>query len=111
MGSRKFTRTKEDFICEHCASAVAGNGYTNHCPRCLWAKHVDVNPGDRKESCGGMMEPVRVERKQDAYGIVHRCVTCGKERRNMASVDDDFDELVRIAGKVAGTTVAFRHKI
>ena len=31
--------------------------YTNHCPRCLYSKHVDINPGDRAEQCDGMMEP------------------------------------------------------
>ena len=62
---------------------------------------MDVNPGDRKESCGGMMEPMRVELKNDVYSIAHRCVLCGVKRRNRASADDAFDELVRIAGKAA----------
>lgn len=110
VSTRKFTRTKEDFTCGHCGALVHGNGYTNHCPLCLWSKHVDVNPGDRKESCGGMMEPVRIERKQDAYSVVHRCVLCGRERRNTASADDGFDELVRISGKAADT-VALGGKI
>lgn len=78
--SQVFQRTKEDFVCEHCGANVVGNGYTNHCPRCLWSKHVDVNPGDRAARCGGMMEPIRVETKGRGYRVVHRCTRCGVER-------------------------------
>lgn len=38
---KNFTRVIEDFICENCGTEVKGNGYTNHCPKCLWSKHVD----------------------------------------------------------------------
>ena len=58
MMTKKFQRTKEDFTCEKCNLVVNGSGYTNHCPRCLWSKHVDVNPGDRQATCQGFMEPV-----------------------------------------------------
>ncbi|MFA5023297.1 MAG: RNHCP domain-containing protein, partial [Candidatus Paceibacterota bacterium] len=33
--SQNFKRQIEDFVCEHCGEKVVGNGYTNHCPRCL----------------------------------------------------------------------------
>ena len=52
--SATFIRKTEDFICEHCGREVRGNGYTNHCPYCLWSKHVDINPGDRAAGCGGL---------------------------------------------------------
>ena len=58
--TRRFARTVEDFVCEKCGTQVEGDGYTNHCPHCLWSRHVDVNPGDRKATCKGMMEPVAV---------------------------------------------------
>ncbi len=103
--TRKFTRTKEDFICEQCGAVVTGNGYTNHCPKCLWSKHVDVNPGDRRETCGGMMEPVRVEQKRDIFRIAHRCVLCGRERKNRAMEDDRFDELVRVSAKATDSAL------
>lgn len=66
MAAKKFKRTKEDFIGESCGFKVRGDGYTNHCPNCLWGKHVDVNPGDRQSDCRGMMEPVGVEMKKGA---------------------------------------------
>ncbi len=94
-----FKRTKEDFVCEKCDYAVVGNGYTNHCPQCLWSKHVDKNPGDRKETCGGMMEPVRVEIKNRDYTIIHMCILCALERPNKAISEDNFDMLVQISAE------------
>lgn len=91
----------EDFTCAHCGREVRGNGYTNHCPKCLWSKHVDREPGDRAESCGGMMEPIGIEGSSPSYRIVHCCGTCGATRRVSASVADDPEALARIA-RVAG---------
>jgi hypothetical protein len=80
---------------------VEGDGYTNHCPQCLWSKHVDVFPGDRKEECGGMMEPIRVEVKNREYTIIHKCTKCGVEKPNKAVEDDNFDMLVQISAENA----------
>ena len=101
--SKKFQRTKEDFTCARCGSSVRGSGYTNHCPRCLWSKHVDVNPGDRRAACQGLMEPVGTELKGGEHVILHRCVSCGFERRNKASKDDDFDAMLRISSHSSGS--------
>ena len=81
-----FTRNKEDFICEHCGAHVAGNGYTNHCAKCLWSRHVDVEPGDRAADCGGMMEPVALIGSTPDYRIVHRCTKCGMMRRSIVLI-------------------------
>ena len=94
--AKKFTRTIEDFVCEHCGREVEGTGYTNHCPACLWSKHVDKNPGDRLEACGGMMEPVRKEKEGKDFMITHRCVKCGFERRNRFGEGDSFETLLKI---------------
>jgi len=98
MSSEKFIRKKEDFVCEHCGAEVSGNGYTNHCPKCLWSRHVDIFPGDRASDCGGMMRPVDVEMKRKKYVITHRCEECGYEKRNEAAEEDDFDQLLWFAG-------------
>ena len=95
----------EGFVCQHCGAAVrpsAGGSCRNHCPQCLWSKHVDVVPGDRASGCGGMMEPVAVE--EDArrgWMIVHRCTCCSAVRRNKAALDDPvqpdcFDALLDV---------------
>lgn len=97
METKRFQRTVEDFVCEHCGAQVSGNGYTNHCPRCLWGKHVDVNPGDRAETCGGMMEPLALEGSSPDYKILHRCTRCRAERRISVSLDDDADAILHLA--------------
>ena len=93
----KFQRRKEDFICEHCGAQVRGDGFTNHCPACLWSKHVDIHPGDRAEPCRGLMAPIAVESRREGFRIQFRCEKCGAERWNKASDQDDFDSLLEIA--------------
>ena len=92
--SKRFQRKQENFQCENCGYFVQGNGYTNHCPQCLWSKHVDLNPGDRQSTCHGMMEPIKVDQKKGAYMIVHKCLTCGLEKRNKTDKDDNFEVLL-----------------
>ncbi len=94
---RSFVRRVEDFACERCGQAVTGNGYTNHCPACLWSKHVDVAPGDRAAGCGGLMEPVEVESRAGGYRILHRCTLCAAEKWNQAALEDDFEQILAIA--------------
>lgn len=100
-GTKKFIKVVEDFVCEKCSFSVVGTGFTNHCPRCLWSKHVDVNPGDRAATCGGLMEPVAVEAESGGYVITHRCMKCGHEKRNKAAPEDDFEVLLDIARRGA----------
>lgn len=94
--SLKFIKNKEDFVCEHCAAEVVGNGFTNHCPKCLYSKHVDINPGDRASLCGALMEPVEFVKEKDEYVLTHKCVKCGYTKRNRMSPVDDFDIAVNI---------------
>lgn len=94
---KKFNRQIENFTCEHCGAEISGNGYTNHCPHCLYSKHVDVNPGDRAAECGGLMEPVDIEQKGGKFVIVHRCRKCGFTRRNKVQENDDFDAVLKIS--------------
>jgi hypothetical protein len=93
--NRKFRRRKEDFICLNCGYHVRGNGYTNHCPACLFSKHVDINPGDRQCSCLGLMKPVGAESVRGGYVIIHQCIKCGAKKRNKAAQGDSFDAIVK----------------
>lgn len=95
--TRKFQRTIENFDCEHCGASVTGNGYTDHCPVCLWGKHVDVNPGDRMAECGGAMEPVAVSMRNQIYRIEYKCQRCGHQFTVRAGKNDDFDRILLIA--------------
>jgi hypothetical protein len=92
-----FIKQKEDFVCERCGAEVKGSGYTNHCPKCLWSKHVDLFPGDRLNRCQGMMKPVAVEVEGDTYLILHVCEVCGFDKRNRVEKNDDFDVVIQIS--------------
>jgi len=94
-----FIKNKENFICENCSAEVIGNGYTNHCPKCLWSKHVDVEPGDRAATCAGLMKPISAEQSGGEWDIVHECVKCGHTKKNKISPP---------AIIVVGQTVKFR---
>ena len=92
--TQKFQRTIEDFDCENCGARVLGTGFTNHCPVCLFSKHVDIYPGDRAEKCGGLMEPIGVELEKGKYIITQKCLKCGKIWRNEASPNDDISQFL-----------------
>ena len=94
---KKFNRNIENFTCENCGTMVQGNGYTNHCPNCLYSKHVDINPGDRLADCGGLMEPISLEMKNGEYTIIHRCTKCGHTRRNKTSENDNFEAILKLS--------------
>jgi len=100
----------EGFVCAVCGASVRplGQGsYRNHCPACLSSLHVDVNPGDRANYCGGVMDAVGAELSgKKGWVIVHRCRVCGEVRRNKAALDDpdqpdDLDALARLAAGAA----------
>lgn len=93
---KRFTKKKENFTCEHCGLEVVGTGYTNHCPRCLWSKHVDINPGDRLEECDGMMRPVDVVLEKQDWILVHECQRCRARKRNRVDASDDFNIVIEL---------------
>lgn len=97
LENKKFQRKDEDFTCLHCGAEVIGNGYTNHCPQCLWSKHVDVHPGDRMERCGGLMTPVSAEVATAGYVLRQRCEECGVQRKNKAVEGDNFDLIIELS--------------
>jgi len=92
--SRRFTRTREDFRCDRCGLLITGNGYTNHCPACLWSKHVDDHPGDRSATCRGLMRPVRLLYAQGRFRIEHECTACGLHRTVRTQPNDDLSRLL-----------------
>lgn len=101
MQTKTFQKVVEDFVCENCGADIKGNGYTNHCPSCLWSKHVDVNPGDRAASCGGQMKPTAIENENGEYVITHTCQKCSHKKRNKISANDNFDVVVKVATDLA----------
>lgn len=88
---------QEVFKCRHCRQFIgpvpSGGSQRNHCPYCLYSRHVDDRtPGDRLSTCGASMQPVgSFQRPNGEFVIVHRCLGCGFERFNRIAADDDFD--------------------
>jgi hypothetical protein len=92
---RNFIRVIEDFACDNCGYTVEGNGYTNHCPKCLCSKHVDLNiPGDRGSNCKGLMEVIDYFYRNQQLHLVHKCTICGKISNNKANDEDLLDALL-----------------
>lgn len=96
MQSPKFSRKIEDFACQHCGAKVKGDGFTNHCPKCLYSRHVDVNPGDRAGQCRGLMAPIAAEMEHGEKILVHRCEKCRAIKRNKVSEEDDLKKLIEL---------------
>ena len=79
-GRKNFVRRVESFTCENCGERVIGDGYTDHCPKCLWGRHVDESlPGDRSSKCGGMMQPVKTVYEKGKFRINYLCQKCNHE--------------------------------
>lgn len=79
-------RENAGFVCENCGRAVepvTNGSYRNHCPFCLWSKHVDDAPGDRASDCGGLMRPEALEYSgAKGWQLVFCCTACGKTVKN-----------------------------
>ncbi len=97
MNEKRFQRKIEDFVCKNCQKEVKGDGYTNHCPFCLWSMHVDINPGDRKEQCRGMMKPVGVKVYTSKYIIYYQCTKCGFKHKVKARNNDNIDKIIQLS--------------
>jgi len=111
----KLEERKGGFKCTHCGgwvplSEFIGTKHRNHCPSCLWSKHVDLEePGDRKSTCQAGMKPIGLTFKQegiDRYGsqrqgeliVIHWCTNanCGKISINRIAGDDNPETILRV---------------
>jgi len=105
--STKFKVINESFICEHCGSQVpvSSNTCRDHCPQCLYSKHLDEFPGDRNAQCGGMLIPqYYTYHAKKGYQIHYKCEKCGATRLNkFLETDeyspDNFEELLKYTPK------------
>ena len=105
-------RENPDFKCAHCRGfvsadpALSGVGHRNHCPYCLWSRHLDMyHAGDRLAACLAPMRPVGLTAKQtrNKYRhrsgelmLVHRCDTCGRNSINRVAADDDPGAIMEV---------------
>ena len=79
------------FHCENCHQQIeplTNGSFRNHCPFCLFSKHLDNQPGDRLSHCKGLMKPIQLDySSKKGYQLVHKCLRCGKIQRNKVAVN------------------------
>lgn len=96
---KSFTMRDESFICENCNKQVEKLNYTarDHCPYCLYSKHVDIMPGDRMNNCMGLLKPVSIEKFKDTYKIIYKCTKCNQIHKNIMASDDNMDLIIELS--------------
>lgn len=111
------------FTCTHCHCPVSSDRFQsgvrnrNHCPYCLWSRHLDLNkPADRLCACKAGMQPIglTIKPSRNKYGagqggelmLIHICTGCRKISINRIAADDNPSLLLEIfhrSGKVNDT--------
>jgi DNA-directed RNA polymerase subunit RPC12/RpoP len=103
----------DGFKCAQCQAyvsadpGVAGVQNRNHCPYCLWSRHVDrATAGDRLADCQARMQPIglTLKRTRNKYArenpgelmVIHRCTGCGKISINRIAADDNSAVLLAV---------------
>lgn len=101
MNEKNFKKNDEGFICVNCQKEVNPLMYSSrdHCPECLCSLHVDINPGDRKNTCRGILLPIDIEKFKDTYKIIYKCQECGMIHKNIMASDDNFDKIIKLSVK------------
>ena len=83
------------------------DNHRNHCPYCLWSRHMDLfKAGDRLSACKEPMRPVGLTHKRShnkyaaqAIGelmLVHHCVKCGAISINRVAADDVSNVILEV---------------
>lgn len=99
-----FVKNDESFTCVNCGKTVEKLKYTSrdHCNHCLYSLHVDIMPGDRKNTCKGILIPINViETSKKGKVIIYRCNKCGREVKNIVAKDDNLNEIYKIVQNYA----------
>jgi hypothetical protein len=103
----------DGFRCLHCQAFIsaeiplAGVRNRNHCPYCLWSRHLDWRtPGDRLSACKSAMRPIgltlkRIHKKYEGAQagelmVIHQCVECRCISINRIAADDGSEVLVDV---------------
>jgi len=92
---------EKGFRCCYCKqwvpfSRFIGTAHRNHCPFCLWSKHVDLEkPGDRMSQCHEGVDKYG-RRRQGELMLIHECTGCGKISINRITADDSEEAILRV---------------
>jgi hypothetical protein len=116
------------FRCLNCGAFVStapprsGVRNRNHCPYCLWSRHLDwMDPGDRLSACKGGMPSIGLTfkriRKKFVSGssgelmVIHRCVECRCVSVNRIAGDDLAESLQDLFGSSLGADGVLRSEL
>ena len=114
-------QTFGDFRCAHCSYIVSsahwlsGVNNRNHCPYCLWSRHLDLfEAGDRLAACKAPMRPVGLTQKNSRnkyarFGsgelmLVHLCTDCERISINRIASDDVPQAIMEVFEASLGTS-------
>ena len=100
-----FKMINDSFKCDNCLKDIIKHpewSARNHCPYCLYSKHLDeVSPWDRISKCHWLMKAIDIDYKKNKWNMIkHKCKKCGKEILNKLSPDDDFLSFVQKRNKI-----------
>lgn len=100
-----FKMINNSFKCENCWKLTEKHpewSARNHCPYCLYSKHLDDTfPGDRLSNCMWLMKPIDIDYKKNKWNMIkNKCTKCWKEILNKVAPDDNFLEFVEIRNKL-----------
>ena len=99
---KQFTKLDEEFICENCKQKIEKLNYTtrDHCNHCLYSKHLDINPGDRQNTCKGLLKPIGIEKFKNTYKIIYKCEKCNQIHKNIMANDDNMDIIIELSKNI-----------
>lgn len=91
-----FIMKNESFSCENCNKEIMKHpswSARNHCPHCLYSKHLDKDfPWDRASECHALMKPVwKDHKKNKGWMVIHECIICWKKIPNKLAEDDNLE--------------------
>ncbi len=99
---KTFEKNDNEFVCRICGKNVPKLNYSSrdHCNNCLCSIHVDINPGDRANSCLGTLFPIDVtQSNKKGYIIKYKCDKCGQIHNNKSATDDKFGTILKVMNK------------
>ena len=96
---KQFNMLDEEFICQNCGKKVHKLGYTSrdHCNNCLYSLHVDIMPGDRQNTCRGILKPIGIEKYRDTFKIIYQCEKCHQLHKNIMAQDDNMEKIIELS--------------
>lgn len=97
--SKVFEKNDNSFVCTVCGANVPPLKYTSrdHCNKCLCSIHIDINPGDRANTCLGVLRPISVvNSNKKGYIINYKCDKCKKLHNNKSASDDSFEAILNV---------------